>query len=204
MGNEGHQKRLLSEPDLTLDKALVLAQSLETADANAKTLLGHDTALRRLSQGSSRQHSAPSRGKARPSSQQRGRECYRCGSGEHLAANCHFAEFVCRNCNKRGHLARVCHSAKSQSGSRKTSGAEVARSHQLTIEADDEELPLLVLGTGSITPIQVDVSLNGVPVTLEVDTGAAVSVMSHRQQEELFPGAELQPSRISLRTYTAE
>ena len=34
--------------------------------------------------------------------------------------------------------------------------------------------------------------------------GAAVSVMSRRQQEELFPGAELQPSRISLRTYTAE
>ena len=98
----------------------------------------------------------------------------------------------------------MCHSAKSQSGSRKTSGAEVARSHQLTIEADDDELPLLVLGTGSITPIQVDVSLNGVPVTMEVDTGAAVSVMSHRQQEELFPGAELQPSRISLRTYTAE
>ena len=204
LGNEGHQKRLLSEPDLTLDKALVLAQSLETADVNAKTLRGHDTALRRLSQGSSRQHSAPSRGKARPSSQQRGRECYRCGSGEHLAANCRFAEFVCRNCNRRGHLARVCHSAKSQSGSRKTSGAEVARSHQLTIEADDDELPLLVLGTGSITPIQVDVSLNGVPVTMEVDTGAAVSVMSRRQQEELFPGAELQPSRILLRTYTAE
>ena len=130
-GNEGHQKRLLSEPDLTLDKALVLAQSLETADANAKTLCGHNTALRRLSQGSLCQHSAPSRGKAWPSSQQRGCECYCCGSGEHLTANCRFADFVCRNCNKKGHLARVCHSAKSQSGSRKTLGAEVARNHNL-------------------------------------------------------------------------
>ena len=98
----------------------------------------------------------------------------------------------------------MCHSAKSQSGSRKTLGAEVAWNHKLAIEAEDDDLPLFVLGTGSTTPIQVDVSLNGVPVTMEVDTGAAVSVMSRRQQEELFPGAELQPSRILLRTYTAE
>ena len=203
LGNEAHQKRLLSEPDLTLDKALVLAQSLETADVNAKTLRGHEPALRRLSQGSSRQHSAPSRGKARPSSQQRGRECYRCGSRDHLAANCRFAKFVCHNCNKKGHLARVCHSTKTQSRSRKPPGPEVARAHQLGV-AEEDELPLFVLGAGRTTPIQVDVFVNGVPVTMEVDTCAAVSVMSRRQQEELFPDAELQPSRISLRTYTAE
>lgn len=81
LGNEAHQKRLLSEPDLTLDKALVLAQSLETANVNAKTLDGHKPDLWQLSQGSSHQHSAPSQGKARPSSQQRGQECYRCCSG---------------------------------------------------------------------------------------------------------------------------
>ena len=93
LGKEAHQKRLLLELDLTQDKA-VLAQSLETADVSAKTLCGREPALRRLSQGSSRQHSAPSRGTARPSSQQRGRECYRCGSGDHLATNCRFAEFM--------------------------------------------------------------------------------------------------------------
>ena len=145
LGNEGHQKRFLSEPDLTLDKALVLAQSLETADANAKTLRGHNTALRCLSQGSSCQHSAPSRGKARPSSQQRGRECYRCGSGEHLAANCRFAEFVCRNCNNNGHLARVCHSAKSQSGSQKMLGALPV---QVAYGTQVKDLPLVIVQGG--------------------------------------------------------
>ena len=118
LGNKAHQKRLLSEPDSTLDKALVLAQSLETADVNAKTLHGHELALRWLLQGSSHQYSAPSRGKARPSSQQRGRECYCCGSGDHLAANCRFAEFICRNCNKKGRLT------KTQSRSRKPPGSQ--------------------------------------------------------------------------------
>ena len=69
---------------------------------------------------------------------------------------------------------------------------------------EDEELPLFVLAAGRTTPIQVDLSVNGVPVTMEVDTGAAVSVMSRCQQQELFPDAELQPSRILLCTYTAE
>ena len=62
-------------------------------------------------------------------------------------------------------------------------GLEVARAHQLDVD-ENEELPLFILGTSRTTPIQVDVSLNGVPVTMEVDTGAAVSVMSHQQKEE--------------------
>ena len=63
---------------------------------------------------------------------------------------------------------------------------------------------MFVLGASRTTLIQEDISLNGVLVTMEVDTSAAVSVMSRQQQEELFPEAELQPSRISLCTYTAE
>ena len=33
--NEAYQKRLLSEPEQMLDKALQIAQSMETADVNA-------------------------------------------------------------------------------------------------------------------------------------------------------------------------
>ena len=87
----------------------------------------------------------------------------------------------------------MCHLTKIQSRSRKPPGTEVARAHQLGVAEEDEELPLFVLGASRTNPIQVDVSMNGVPVTMEVNTGAAVSVMSHRQQEELFPDAELQP-----------
>ena len=34
--NEGHQKRLLAEHELTLDEALAIAQSPEAADHNAQ------------------------------------------------------------------------------------------------------------------------------------------------------------------------
>ena len=50
----------------------------------------------------------------------------------------------------------------------------------------------------------VDVMVKAMPVTMELDTGAAVSIMSERQQHEMFPEAKLQPSQVVLRTYTAE
>lgn len=39
---------------------------------------------------------------------------------------------------------------------------------------------------------------------MEIDTGAAMSVMSRTQQLALFPSAKLTPSSIVLRTYTTE
>ena len=40
LANEVHQKRLLSEGELPLDKALLIAQSLEMAEDNTRTLRG--------------------------------------------------------------------------------------------------------------------------------------------------------------------
>ena len=48
-------------------------------------------------------------------------------------------------------------------------GTEVVRAYQLGVD-EDEELPLFVLGASCTTPIQVDVSLNGASVTMEVNT----------------------------------
>ena len=205
--NEAHQKRLLSEPELTLDKAQAICQSLETAELNAQTLRGSDPMLKQLSQDRRQRMHAQSqrRGKTPPHNAQRVRECFRCGGPDHVAANCRFAEYVCRKCNKKGHLARVCRSQKFASRNGKVSGAG-AQAHQLT-SADpgsEEEQPLHRLEQHKASPIKVNVQVNGVPVSMELDTGAAVSVMSQQQQKELFPTAQLQPSKVILRTYTAQ
>ena len=39
---------------------------------------------------------------------------------------------------------------------------------------------------------------------MEVDTGAAVSIISEKALNQILPQAKLQPSRITLRTYTEE
>ena len=45
-----NEKRLLSEPELTLEKAQAICQSLETAELNTQTLRGRDTMLKQLFQ----------------------------------------------------------------------------------------------------------------------------------------------------------
>ena len=60
------------------------------------------------------------------------------------------------------------------------------------------------LGTGTTVPISVDKELNGKMVQMELDTGAAVSLISECTKERLFPRAPLQKPVVALRTYTAE
>ena len=59
---------------------------------------------------------------------------------------------------------------------------------------------MFCLGSKQTNPIVVDVSVGGVPVFNGVNTGAAVSVMSQKQQQELFPDAQLQLVNIAWRT----
>ena len=94
--------------------------------------------------------------------------------------------------------------SKVSAGRQKTSSTN-AKAHQLTSVGteSEEEVPVLRLGEGQAAPI-MDVMVNAMPVTMELDTGAAVSIMSEKQQQEMFLKAKLQPSQVVLRTYTAE
>ena len=54
LGDEAYQKRLLSEPELTIDKALQIAQSMETADVNSCALRGSESGIHQMSKGGAR------------------------------------------------------------------------------------------------------------------------------------------------------
>ena len=181
LANEAHQKRLLSEGELSLDKALLIAQSLEMAEDNTRTLRGTKPAIRQLSESAAQPKVPVQRKESQATQEPQSRECYRCGNTDHLASSCRFASYVCRRkCHKKGHLACVCRS-KVTGGRQKTSGA-AATAHQLTSAGAEleEEVPLRHLGEGQAAPITVDVTVNAIPVMMELDTRAAVSVMSEQ------------------------
>lgn len=46
----------------------------------------------------------------------------------------------------------------------------------------------------STQAITTEIIVNGTPITMKVDTGAAVSTMSSQQKLKLFPEARIQPS----------
>ena len=82
--NESVQRRLLAESDLTLSRALELAQGMEAAERNAKSLKGTETVVHKVT--------------AKRVSQV---ACYRCGLSNHEPKNCRFRNAICASAIKR-------------------------------------------------------------------------------------------------------
>ena len=97
--SESILKRLLAEADLALKNAVELAQGMEAAERNAKSLKGIDSAVQKVSIAAD--------GPLVP--------CYRCGKTSHDQKDCRFREAECHSCGKCGHIATACRSAKKAS-----------------------------------------------------------------------------------------
>ena len=135
------------------------------------------------------------------------RVCYRCGSREHLANTCRFRDAECRRCQKRGHIARMCRSTGVQNP-RKPPGSKPGATRDtkwVQVEEDDDEeddqLPVFKLAS---PPIVVTMEVEGIHLPMEVDTGAAVSVISACTKEARLPAAVMKKSGVVLTTYSGE
>ena len=75
-----------------------------------------------------------------------------------------------------------------------------------TAEGEENEplVPTLAVGGQQSVPLTASVELNGVPVTMEVDTGVTVSLMSEQKQRQLFPQVLLEKPTVRLTMYTME
>ena len=101
LANEAHQKHMLSEGKLSLDKALLITQSLEMAEDNTHTLRETEPAIHQLSKSTAQPKVIVQWNERRATQEPQSRECYRCGITDHLASSGRFASYECR----KGHLA---------------------------------------------------------------------------------------------------
>ena len=95
------QKRLLTEEDLTLAKAVALAQGTEAAEINAQQFKEPEIAVKAI--GAANKRKEP---------------CLRCGKESHVSERCHYKQVTCHKCSKIGHLARLCSSQGLKGGVR--------------------------------------------------------------------------------------
>ena len=186
--SETIQKRLLAEHDLTFVRAVEIAQGAEMADRNAKALKGTEVAVQKFF---TPEKSIP--------------PCHHCGRTNHEAKACRFREAQCHNCGRKGHIAPICRAKKALTRTRKFPRKPASPTTQWKEStSDSEELRLFTVGAKSSTPIAVELTVNGARITMEVDTGAAVSLISEQTLKAIAPNATLQPSRVILKTYTEE
>ena len=99
--------------------------------------------------------------------------------------------------SKVGHLAKVCRSRSTdkQGGETKWIGSYVD-----TEERD--ELPLYTINGKLNKPFLVDLHVKGKVITFEMDTGAAVTIMSSDNFRHHFPNEKISNSTLKLTTYT--
>ena len=114
------QRRLLGEVPLSLEKALQLAQGMETAARNVKELQGGTAATpREVNQVTP--HQKGKHAKAMPQFQGKSdRTCFCCGKPGHVASKCRSKDVQCHHCGKTGHLRVMCYGKAK--GSAKKSG----------------------------------------------------------------------------------
>ncbi len=129
---------------------------------------------------------------------------------------------VCHKCGKTGHLAKVCRSKSNpppkSSKAKKGSTRPVRQVDEESDKESDEEsneqlLPddrpiqmISVVKQGGVRqpPIKVQVGVDECVVTMEVDTGASMTIMSETCYHKLWPGRSLSPSSVRLQNYSKE
>ena len=199
------QKRLLAEPDLTLTKAVTVAQAVELAEKGAQQLqlpVDKETKeVHKFSTTNSQPHADTRKKDSSSGGKASSTSCYRCG-GKHNQQTCRFKSETCHFCNKRGHIAKVCRSKKRQSPPAKPTNQVT----QDPPESVPSEYSLFTLPGQQSKPVKVVINIEGSPVTMEVDTGAAVSIISDKTRNNMpnLQKLTLQPSPATLRTYTGE
>ena len=136
-------------------------------------------------------------------------KCRRCRKKGHGPQKCKFRESKCHKCGKLGHIAPVCRSARRNdnqpSGITKSSnGTKWVAVDPSSPFQEADDLGVFTLGGRTSAPIRVEFQVNGKPLLMEVDTGAAVFVIPEQQLTSHYPEAQICPCKVILRTYTGE
>ena len=201
----------LAEPDVTLDKLLKFGRTLEATEMQARAMsFGREqprsqtsiqsgsrypeqAACNKLQQHFRKTYSAHSaKAKVKPKERvetgknRNNKVCPGCG-GHHQGrreTSCKAWGAECFSCHGRNHFSSVCRKNPSGRSRNNFVRTEAVGANETPADSDPYNASLYrtdAKGVGCVKPYVCDVELNGVNTTMEVDTGAASTVISEKQ-----------------------
>ena len=185
------QRRLLSEDNLSYEKAVKIANAMELASAGSTQLSGQQPpSVNKLFNPKPQppKHQQKNR-KPNVMKKQTKKPCYRCLDDKHSHSDCPFMKSECYKCGKRGHISKACRSNKSASEQKPTV-------YELYNMSDRKCEP---------PAIKLDVMMNNTKIIVEVDTGASATLINESTFHQIWPKQKPDVSKADLlRTYTGE
>ena len=203
------RKRLLTEVNLTLERATSIALSMETSSRENELMVESEPV-----------HKIENKGKMR---------CYRCNNPNHMANRCKFKESTCYRCKRQGHLAKVCTSTVSEKDGKDSPRPERFCKHcseNSTLKEEDDEEKLkyvsdwcteegenpvadeddvyFVYKFQSVDPYKIELKINQMDIEFEIDTGSGKTIVPESVYKERFAGVNLQRTKLMLKTYSGE
>lgn len=169
--------RLLEEKNLTLERAIEIAISLESTAEESKEVNEVKTKI----------------------ANKKPLKCYRCG-GPHYPNQCSFIDAECSYCKKKGHIRRACMKLQR----RKVNMVEENKEAEDECEEMVDHLVysnMLCEKNSDLSKIWVDAKINNCNIKMEFDSESAVSIMGEQEFKNKFPRIQLKKTNIRLRTY---
>jgi len=185
----------------SLDEAVAAAQEVEDGKRAVKAMQATDAHKVSQVQHNQKGASATTTTAARTqpkkkASETPGRQCYRCGSKQHLAnaPDCSARKARCRSCGIVGHFEKVCRRARSVREVDDDDDPSAATNTVEILSAEDE----LKACTKQIV---LDIIINKRTVKMLVDTGASVSIINSQVYNQHFRNNQLYTNDAKLCGY---
>ena len=208
------RRKLLDVEKLTLTRALEIARQFETTEATAKSMATSSAPATLGAQAV--RHVTRQKKKSQPSRDAE-QKCSRCGQGNHRQSDCPARGQVCHKCGFKGHFESCCRSKrKFQASSTRTttsrSGAHLVDCSPADAQhADSWEFERAIAcirdradRARNPAAFSVQMNVSGENLDMELDTGAAVSLITERTYREKLAHVPLKRSAQVLHTYSGE